>query len=293
MQNSQFPNKRDFSYLDKLSTEELEALICQDFQLEQETESDVDMILYITEVLENRRGDKNKANDVDTAWKSFNEKYRPYPGDGTSLFEFKEDANVVDISSAKPAKKFRMGARFASIAAVVAVVLVAGTATAHALGFDLLGQIARWTQETFGFVSQDSDFSDATPVFESFETALKEYGVVDQVLPTRIPDVYECEAIEVDETPQYIKFLGKYASASGELSITINHYYSNIDLISPIYEIDEGAEVYVFNGIEHFIMVNSEFTRISWIQGSNECSILCALSKGDAEKMIDSIYERK
>ena len=47
MQNSQFPNKRDFSYLDKLSTEELEALVCQDFQLEKETESDLDMILYI------------------------------------------------------------------------------------------------------------------------------------------------------------------------------------------------------------------------------------------------------
>lgn len=293
MQNSQFPNKRDFSYLDKLSTEELEALICQDFQLEQETESDLDMILYITEVLDNRRGDKNKADDVDTAWKSFNENYRPYPGDGTSLFEFKEDTNAVDISSAKPAKKFRMGARVASIAAVVAIVLVAGTATAHALGFDLLGQIARWTQETFGFVSQDSDFSDTAPVFESFEIALKEYGITDPVLPTWMPDVYECKEIKVEETPQYISFFGSYYYGGEELSLTINSYFDNNNLISPTYEIDEGAEIYVVNEIKHYIMVNSEFTRISWIQGSNECSILCSLSKGDAEKMIDSIYERK
>lgn len=58
-------------------------------------------------------------------------------------------------------------------------------------------------------------------------------------------------------------------------------------------EVDEGADIYVFNGIEHYIMVNSDYTRISWIQGSNECSILCALSREDAEKMVNSIYERK
>lgn len=293
MQNSQFPNKRDFSYLDKLSTEELEALVCQDFQLEKETESDLDMILYITEVLEKRRGDKSEVGDIDSAWKSFNENYRPYPGDGTSLFEFDDNTKIVDIDSARPARKLRMGARVASIAAIVAIVLVAGTATAHALGFDLLGQIARWTQETFGFVSQGSEFSEATPVFESFEITLREYGIMDQVLPTWLPDGYECEDITVDETPKYISFLGTYFSGSEELSLTINSYFDNNDLISPTYEIDDGAEVYVFNEIKHYIMVNSEFTRISWIQGSNECSILCALSKGDAEKMINSIYERK
>ena len=152
MQSSQFPNKRDFSYLDKLSTEELEALICQDFQLEEETESDLDMILYITEVLENRRRDKNKADDIDIAWKSFNENYRPYPGAGISLFEFKDDANVVDISPAKPAKKIRIWARVASSAAIIAIVLVAGTATAQALGFDLLGQIAIFSSNSDSFL---------------------------------------------------------------------------------------------------------------------------------------------
>jgi len=293
MQNSQFPNKRDFSYLDKLSTEELEALICQDFQLEKETESDLDMILYITEVLEKRRGDKSEVDDIDSAWKTFNENYRPYPGDGTSLFEFDNNTKIVDIDSARPARKLRMGARVASIAAIVAIVLVAGTATAHALGFDLLGQIARWTQETFGFVSQGSEFPEANPVFESFEITLKEYGITDQILPTWIPDGYDCKEVTVTETPRYIRFLGRYGSKPNELSITINRYYDSNEIASPTYEVDEGADIYVFNGIEHYIMVNSDYTRISWIQGSNECSILCALSREDAEKMVNSIYERK
>lgn len=291
MHYSYSPGQRDFSQFDKLSTEELEELICQDFQLENAEESDMDLILHITEVLEERRKKSGKTDDVDSAWKSFNENYRPYPGDGTPLFDFSE--NEQEIKPAKPAKRIRMGTRVASIAAIIAIVLVAGTVTAHALGFDLLGQIARWTQETFGFVSQDSELSEADPVFESFDTTLREYGITDQILPTWIPDGYDCKDIAVTETPQYIRFLGKYGSKPNELSITINNYYDSGNLNSPTYEVDEGAELYVFNGIEHYIMVNSDYTRISWIQGSNECAILCTLSRTDAEKMINSIYERK
>lgn len=291
MHYSYSPGQRDFSQFDKLSTEELEELICQDFQLENAEESDMDLILHITEVLEERRKKSGKTDDVDSAWKSFNENYRPYPGDGTPLFDFSESEQ--EIKPAKPAKRIRMGTRVASIAAIIAIVLVAGTVTAHALGFDLLGQIARWTQETFGFVSRDSELSEANPVFESFETVLKEYGITDQILPTWIPDGYDCKEITIDETPQYISLLGKYGSKPGELSITINNYFDNSNLISPTYEVDEGAIIYVYNGIEHYIMVNSDYTRVSWIQGSNECSILCTLSKADTEKMINSIYERK
>lgn len=291
MHDSYSPGQRDFSQFDKLSTEELEELICQDFQLENAEESDMDLILHITEVLEERRKENGKTDDVDSAWKSFNENYRPYPGDGMPLFDFNESEN--EIYPVKPVRKLRMGARVASIAAIIAVVIVAGTVTAHALGFDLLGQIARWTQETFGFVSRDSELSEADPVFESFEITLKEYGITGQILPTWIPDGYNCKEVTVTETPQYIRFLGRYGSKPNELSITINRYYDSNEIVSPTYEVDEGADIYVFNGIEHYIMVNSDYTRISWIQGSNECSILCALSREDAEKMVNSIYERK
>lgn len=291
MHYSYSQGQRDFSQFDKLSTDELEELIRQDFQLENADESDMDLILHITEVLEARRKEDGRADDVDEAWKSFNENYRPYPGDGAPLFDFSE--NELSAYSDKPTKKLHIGARVAGIAAIVAIVFVASTVTAHALGFDLLGQIARWTQETFGFVSRDSEPSEVRPVFESLEITLNEYGITDQVIPTWIPDGYECNDIEVTETPQYIRFLGKYGSKPNELSITINNYYDSGNLNSPTYEVDEGAELYVFNGIEHYIMVNSDYTRISWIQGSNECAILCTLSRTDAEKMIDSIYERK
>lgn len=291
MHYSYSQGQRDFSQFDKLSTDELEELIRQDFQLENADESDMDLILHITEMLEARRKEDGRADDVDEAWKSFNENYRPYPGDGTPLFDFSE--NEPDAYPAKPTKKLRIGARVAGIAAIVAIVFVAGTVTAHALGFDLLGQIARWTQETFGFVSRDSEPSEVNPVFESLEITLNEYGITDQVIPTWIPDGYECKEITVDETPQYISFMGKYGSKPGELSVTINSYSDNSNLDLPTYEVDEGAEIYMVNGIEHYIMVNSDYTRVSWIQGTNECSILCALSRTDTEKMINSIYERK
>ena len=292
MHDSHTPGQRDFSQLDKLSTEELEELIRQDFQLEKAEESDMDMILHIMEVLENRRKESGKADDVDRAWKSFNENYKPYPGGGTALFDFSEDEKALNTAPVKPAKRLRFLARIASIAAIVAVILIAGTVTAHALGYDLLDRIARWTQETFGFISQSSELTDINPVFENFESILRDYGITDPILPTWIPDGYEAREITVTETPQYISFLANYGTEPNGLSISINSYFNN-DITFPTYEIQEGTEVYQLNGIQYYVTTNSEYTRISWFQGTNECSIMCKLSMPNIEKMINSIYERK
>ena len=70
-------SNRDFSYFDKLSTEELREIIRQDSLLDENEDSDMDAILYITEVLANREKEENERNvkDVEAAWKSFKENY--------------------------------------------------------------------------------------------------------------------------------------------------------------------------------------------------------------------------
>ncbi|MEI3085701.1 MAG: sigma-70 family RNA polymerase sigma factor [Oscillospiraceae bacterium] len=76
-------SNRDFSYFDKLSTEELREIIRQDSLLDENEDSDIDAILYITEVLANREKEENERNvkDVEAAWKSFKENYYPYISD--------------------------------------------------------------------------------------------------------------------------------------------------------------------------------------------------------------------
>lgn len=59
MLNPKNDNKRDFSYLDRLSTEELREIIRQDYMLDQDKETDMEAILYIMEVLARREKEEN------------------------------------------------------------------------------------------------------------------------------------------------------------------------------------------------------------------------------------------
>ena len=71
---------RDFSHLDKLSTEELQEILRQDSLLDDDS-SDIDTILYITNLLASRASSSDDSKDVEAAWKSFKENYYPYISD--------------------------------------------------------------------------------------------------------------------------------------------------------------------------------------------------------------------
>ena len=60
-------NRHDYSKYDEMSTEALEQILRLDFGSLDETESDIDAILYISEVIEKRKRQSNEI-DVDTAW---------------------------------------------------------------------------------------------------------------------------------------------------------------------------------------------------------------------------------
>ena len=50
--------------------------------------------------------------------------------------------------------------------------------------------------------------------------------------------------------------------------------------------------LYQHNCLEHYIMTNLERTKAVWMADNYECSITGKFSIEEAEKMIDSIYER-
>lgn len=143
-------SNRDFSYFDKLSTEELREIIRQDSLLDENEDSDIDAILYITEVLANREKEENERNvkDVEAAWKSFKENYYPYISDPEPLYSF--DSPEDKVVKAKPRRLSRT-MKTLSVAAVLAVVIISGSVTASAFGYNLWGAVAEWTRDTFGF----------------------------------------------------------------------------------------------------------------------------------------------
>ena len=274
---------RDFSHLDKLSTEELQEILRQDSLLDDDS-SDIDTILYITDLLAKRSDSSNNSKDVEAAWKSFKENYYPYISDPEPLYSF--DSPEDEVVKAKP-RHLSRAMRTLSVAAVLAVVIISGSVTASAFGYNLWGAVAEWTRDTFGF-TQSSQNNGIYP-FENLRDALAAYDIDEPIVPQWIPDGYGEDTVQAAETPdsKIIVAVSKYGSKEIKLEVKIFNDPSNRHWLYEMFEDD--VEKYSSNGIDFYIMKNDDFTRVSWAVGSNECSILCSLKPKEIYRMIDSI----
>ena len=144
-------NRKDYSKYDRMSTESLEELLRLDAELPNGEGSDIDEILYISEVIAKREKEHPTGRypeiDVDAAWESFQTKYLPYMTDGRPLYDFddeepshtEEENAGTDNPSPTSRKRISLRGRrhvkrVVSIAAVIAVLLGLMTATAYAMG---------------------------------------------------------------------------------------------------------------------------------------------------------------
>ena len=275
---------RDFSHLDKLSTEELQEILRQDSLLDDDS-SDIDTILYITDLLAKRSDSSNNSKDVETAWKSFKENYYPYISDPEPLYSF--DSPEDEVVKAKPRRPRRV-MKTLSVAAVLAVVIISGSVTASAFGYSLWGAVAEWTRDTFGF-TQSSQNNGIYP-FENLRDALAAYDIDEPIVPQWIPDGYGEDTVQAAETPdsKIIVAVSKYGSKEIKLEVKIFDDPSNRHWLYEMFEDD--VEKYFSNGIDFYIMKNDDFTRVSWAVGNNECSILCSLKPKEIYRMVDSIF---
>ena len=275
---------RDFSHLDKLSTEELQEILRQDSLLDDDS-SDIDTILYITDLLVKRSDSSNNSKDVEAAWKSFKENYYPYISDPEPLYSF--DSPEDEVVKAKP-RHLSRAMKTLSVAAVLAVVIISGSVTASAFGYNLWGAVAEWTRDTFGF-TQSSQNNGIYP-FENLRDALDAYDIDEPIVPQWIPDGYGEDTVQTAETPdsKIIVAVSKYGSKEIKFEVKIFDDPSNRHWLYEMFEDD--VEKYSSNGIDFYIMKNDEFTRVSWADGNNECSIICSLKPKEIYRMVDSIF---
>ena len=145
-------NNDMYSYLDQLSTQELESLLQKD--AEDPDGGDLDMVMYIMEVIEKREGGADKTAAAD-ALKDFFSAYATPEGDGRCLYP----GNDADDKEAKsdPAKVFhksrhrKFSLRGAGlIAAVLVCVFSLAACSVGGIGrfFQMVG---KWTSEVFTF----------------------------------------------------------------------------------------------------------------------------------------------
>lgn len=282
---------RDFSHLDKLSTDELKELLRQDSMLDENEDSDIDAVLYIMEVLARRENEKAAAQDTESAWQSFKDNYYPYTSDPEPLFSF--DGPGRDEAPAPSERKNRFFKRLVkplSIAAIVIFVLLTGTITSYALGFDLWGAFAAWTHETFGFISS-TKATDSQP-FPNLRTALDMYGIdADSIVPNWLPEDFGEDIVQVSESPSGNYIVSRCIGNNREISMEVNVYAD----LSPVYRTyekqNDSTEIYVSYDMEYYITRNGGANRITWTTSNLECSIFGDLEINETYKIIDSIQE--
>ena len=266
-----------YAKFDTMTTEELEEILRLDLIAPDGQGSDMETLLYVMEVLADRRKMNGHAeNEALKAYESFRQNYMP------------------EIQTAhKPVVKHPhsklLWLRSLSAAAAVLVIILLGTVTAKAFGVDVWEAVITWTQETFhiGGTQPDGPDTDKEIPFASLQEALQKAKINVPLVPTWVPDGYVLTDIRIEETPMQDVYNAIYHNGNKTLKITVrNHLTANPEYI----EQSEGfVETYEVNGITYHLFLNNLRTQAVWINGSYECYIFGDLTIDELKQMIDSI----
>lgn len=272
-------NVQDFSKYDAMTSEELAQILRLDSEAPEGNGLDIDTLLYITGVLAERNNNTGKT--AQEAWISFQQNYLD-----------SEDDPLASIEEIKTKKARNPWVRRA-IAAAAAVVLIVGIPlTAKAFNWEKIWTaVATWAKETFSFVDEDQNADAPSPANEkeytSLQQALEITNKRTDIIPTWIPDGYELERIDIDETPMQRNYVAIYKNVDKHLTISVRSYR---ETDPEKIEINEDLiEIYNASEIEYYIFSNNKRISAIWIQDTYECCISGEITIEELKQMIDSI----
>ena len=288
------PSDRNTAYpfLEQMRTEELEALLQQEFTAADGGEPDVDYIIAIMEVMKQRDANPPAAEvDVDAAWRDFKENYQGQASAyETEVLPERDSSHLDQITSPSPKKKSRRILRAAVITAACIVILCGA---ASAFGFDILQAFADWTAETFGFVTPGQEEAEVPqdPYLELRLAVAEETDL--PVVPNWAPnDTILNGDISVVSRSNSLRLQGIYKIDDGEFTIRIVLYDSLPEEYSSIYQKNNNLiKEYKLNGVIHYLMENNGAYCAVWTNENAEVLIQGDLSTEDLEKMINSVYK--
>ena len=303
---SECSKHKDYSRFDAMDTDQLKEMLYRDSLLPDSEESDTDTLLYIMEVIARREQQESASAfvNVDAAWKSFNENYFPAGNDGQSLYDDTNSESQREIAdtqrhpftSRRPIRRGqRIWARIASVAALLAVLVFAGSLTAYAFGYDLWGAVAQWPQEFFRFKSDPAEQSQQLlpdnnhhPALDGLYQLMDEDGLPGSLLPEYLPEGYEPVTTKVTKMSARTDYYCHLQSDTGSINVIYSVYPDGNFMTQ--FEKDPGdPEIYNSNGTTYYIMTNVGRYRAAWTSGNIECRISGVASRDEIIKIIDSI----
>lgn len=266
---------------DAMSTEALQALLREDASKPVGEPSDADEIFYVMEVLARRRKERKSPEE---ALASFRKNYCPErPASG--------DSGDIPAAPGRGGIGRRMKGLIAA-AAMLALIL-GGSITARARGFDLWQVIAQWTQETFHLEyagdaeKPDSPSSEYANPCASLCEALNKRNIRADLVPAWLPEGYVEGSIEMAQTPKQQSIKADYTCGEDVIIIRIADYLDG----DPMQIEKSGSllEVYTAKNTDYYIFNNYDILEAVWICDHYECCISGPLSIEEIKEIIDSI----
>lgn len=270
----------DHKKYDAMATETLEEILRLDADAPEEQALDTETLLHILEVLTSRKNTQSTESAAQVAFESFKKNY---------LSETSEDTVVSeqDITLKKPLHWFRWPA----VAAAILAVILLGSMTAKAFGYDIWKAVVQWTQETF-YLGDGSQADDELDVqgnlkYASLQELLTSAGVEQALVPTWIPEGYEVSEITIQQTPVQDVYGTIYTNGDDSIIITIRNYLEG----SPEYveQSDKLLETYELFGVTYYLLNNNNRAQVVWIKDTFECYISGDVTIEELKMMIDSI----
>ena len=274
MSDNQNRGTVDYTKYDAMTTEALEEILRLDAEMPEGQESDTDTILYVMEVLAERKN-SHTGKTAQEAYESFKRNYMP-----------ETHYNKSSVSTKTKGQSPRWVRSLIATAAVLAI-LFASTVTAKAFGFDIWKTVIQWTQETFHFGNVGNSDADNNLPYTSLQEALGKGNTPVWLAPTYIPEGFSLTDIKVEQTPLKKVYRAQYTNGGKSFKITVQDHLDK----APYYvEQSEGlVEEYKASGITYYLFDNNGQVYAAWAVDSYECYITGDVTIDDLKMMVNSI----
>ena len=282
-----------YGFLDQLSIEQLLDLMRED--LESPEGGDGELTSRILEVIEKREKENPTGlfSDVDHAWEDFQNYYNTPDSEDCPMAPMRDFSPMT--AAGRPQKRRGHGRLLKHLVPVAAVVVVtfSSMVAVQAFGLDVFGALARWTAETFHFVSDTPTSAGSTEseaLRQKVQEAFDSCGITIPA-PAWYPEGTElARDIEQSEHMETVIVSCRFTYGSKDFYIEVQQYYGKERIPRQTFEKDAtDVETYYSNGREFYIMLNLSDSRAVHTKSQTVVTISGDLSSETLKQIIDSI----
>ena len=216
------------------------------------------------------------------------------PGIEAAWERFRERESAAEKPDRKRRQPLRWFLRLGTVAAVLAVILLAFPREVEAES--LFTKLAKWSDSVVDFFSperenrnlREYEFNSNNPGLQQVYDAVQELGVNVPVVPGWIPEGYELVECKMIETTHKKGVSAYFKNFENHLMFKVDIFEEDV---SHKYQRDEKAfAVYEFHDVSHTILRNNDRWVVIWFQENVECFLTVDCAEDTLYEILKSIY---